>query len=175
MCQNVLGSCCMLFFFKHSEMCLSSWMHDVPHSCMTRHESKLNLKLIKAISVQGITVWQRIHARDHTVCSNTNTMWIKSNPGLTVKAFTPDPQLSATTHLTCWPWCVSSGWYRRAQRSAAPRAWSPSRMSSGRIRPRWPEQCSQSAPRPSRSTAPGPGSPLSGCSARIYSPAEPFH
>lgn len=173
MCWDV--ATCFFFLFEHPVMCLSNSMRDASYSRMTGHESNLNLKLIRVIPVQGITVPRGIHARDHTVCSNTNTIWIKSNPGLTVEAFTPRPRLPVISHLTCWPWCVSSGWCWRARRSEARRAWNRGRTSSGRVRPRWPGRCSQSAPRPSRSTAPGPGSPPSGCSAQIYSPAEPSH
>lgn len=57
---------------------------------VTGRKNNLNLKLIRVISWGlRITVQPGIGAGYRTVCSDTKTIWIKSNPPLTVKAFQP--------------------------------------------------------------------------------------
>lgn len=71
----------MIFLFEHSLMCLSNFMRSMLNSCMTRHENNVNLKLIRAISLCSGGFTQEIPV----VCIETdNTVWIKSNPGLTL-------------------------------------------------------------------------------------------
>lgn len=96
--------CCHMFFLlEHSLKHLCVLIRNAPHSCITRHGKKPKLKLIRVISVQGITAQQMIHARDHIVCSNPYRIWIRCNPGLTVKAFIPDSWYLSSPGLPAGP------------------------------------------------------------------------